>query len=197
MSQSMLSPDPLSQFIDWHSCAHTDHEVDPDAMTLSTASKAGKPSARMVLFKGVSEGGFMFFTNDGSRKIQDVAQNPAAALTFYWARAYRQVRVEGLVTSVSDQESDRYFAQRPRESQLAAWASQQSTEISGREILLKRYAEYEQKFKGQDVPRPGYWKGHRLMPELIEFWQGLDHRMHDRFCYHLRNGAWEMTHLAP
>ena len=197
MSQVELNQDPLAQFVDWHRFAHDNQEPDPDAMTLSTASEVGRPSARIVLFKGLSGGGFMFYTNNGSRKIQDIAENPQAALTFYWPKAYRQVRIEGEVKSTSAEESDHYFAQRPRQSQLAAWASEQSCQIPDREHLLNRYADYEEKFKGQPVPRPEDWGGYRLTPDLIEFWQGLDHRMHDRFCYRYKDGCWRIVRLAP
>ncbi len=197
MTKTALKSDPLAQFLDWHRFAHQNKEADPDAMTLATASQTGQVSARIVLFKGISDDGFMFYTNGNSVKIQNITENAQSALVFYWPKVYRQVRVEGLVGAVDDSQSDQYFSQRQQESQLAAWASEQSREIESREYLLARYSEYEAQFAGKPVPRPEHWRGYRLMPQMIEFWQGLDYRLHDRFCYRNREGSWQLSRLAP
>ena len=171
--------------------------LDVNAMTLATVDQAGRPSARTVLLKGVDERGFVFFTNYDSRKGLELAENPKAALTFYWADLGRQVCVAGAVSKLSHDESEAYFKSRPRGSNLAAWASPQSSVIPDRSVLEKRWNAMAAKFSG-DVPLPGNWGGYVLKPERIEFWQGRLNRLHDRFCYTLQpGGVWKLERLAP
>ena len=192
-----LDKDPLMQFRHWHQFAHQHGEVDPDAITLATVRKDGRPSARTVLLKGTNQCGFMIYTNYDSRKAAELDVSPYAAMVIYWAKYYRQVRVEGRVKKTSTEDSEHYFASRPRESQIAAWASEQSCEIPDRNYLLERYAHYKKQFADQVVPRPANWGGYLLVPDSIEFWQGQDHRMHDRLCYQKKGQDWEIIRLAP
>lgn len=197
MIKESLNPDPLLQLMIWHDEAHQNGEPDPDAMALATANKMGKPSVRIVLFKGLSQGGILFYTNYQSRKAQELQENPQAALSFYRPKAYRQVRIEGTVQKVTPELSQAYFASRPRDRQIAAWASQQSQEIPNRDYLDSRYAAYEKEFEGKPVDCPEHWGGYRLTPELIEFWDGMGRRMHERFCYRKIDGRWQILQLAP
>jgi pyridoxamine 5'-phosphate oxidase len=197
VSQETLGPDPLSVFEAWFADAHA---LDPrfaDAMTLATASVSGQPSARTVLYKGLSEGRVCFVTNYNSAKGQELAQNPRAALVFFWASLNRQVRFEGRAEHASAEWSDRYFAARARSSQIGAWASAQSQSIASREVLERRLAEVEARFAGQPVPRPPFWGGCLLVPERIEFWLGQDARLHDRFSYQRDEGSWKVARLSP
>jgi pyridoxamine 5'-phosphate oxidase len=171
--------------------------VDVNAMTLATVDQAGRPSTRAVLLKGVDERGFVFFTNYDSRKGRELAENPNAALTFYWADLERQVCVTGAVSKLSHDESEAYFKSRPRGSRLTAWASNQSSVVADRAVLEKRWDEMAAKFTG-DVPLPANWGGYVLKPERIEFWQGRLNRLHDRFCYTRQpDGFWKLERLAP
>jgi pyridoxamine 5'-phosphate oxidase len=171
---------------------------EPHAMHLATATPTGRPSGRMVLLKGVSRHGFEFYTNYRSRKSGEIAANPHAALTFYWKETGRQVRVEGRLRKVPAAVSDRYFASRPRESRLGAWASAQSEVLGSRAELLERYFFYQAKFKGRTVPRPAWWGGYYLAPGRIEFWQSREGRLHDRILFEKkRNGKWTKVRLAP
>jgi len=188
---------PLEQFKVWFDDALTAGLYEPNAMTLATVSKEGIPSARMVLLKGLTNEGFVFYTNYRSRKGRELENNPVAALVFWWSKFDRQVRVEGVVSRVSDSESEAYFETRPRESQLAAWVSQQS-EIIGEQDLQNAWKLTEEKFKDRKVSRPPYWGGFLLHPNIIEFWQGRPNRLHDRLRYkRLENGQWELERLAP
>jgi pyridoxamine 5'-phosphate oxidase len=166
-------------------------------MTLATADAEGAPSARMVLLKGAGEDGFVFYTGYGSRKSEELEQNPSAALVFYWRPLGRQVRVEGSVERVSEAESAEYFATRPRGSQLAAWASRQSRPLGSREELERRYAELEREYEDRDVPLPPHWGGYRLDPEAIEFWEHRENRLHDRIRYTRAREGWKVERLSP
>jgi pyridoxamine 5'-phosphate oxidase len=165
-------------------------------MTLATASAEGRPSARIVLLQTVDERGFVFFSNRGSRKGQELASNPRAALVFHWWDLGRQVRVEGDVEPIAEFESDAYWRTRPRASRIAAWASPQSTPITDREELDRRYADAEASF-GNEVPLPPFWGGYRVVPDAIEFWVHRENRLHDRLAYTLANGEWRRERLAP
>lgn len=192
------SPDPFTQFERWFADA-VDAKLDlPDAMTLATATKDGVPSARMVVLRGFDERGFCFYTDYESQKGKELAENPHAALVFYWRELDRQVRSTGTVEKMSAEESDTYFASRPVSSQLAVWTERQSLVISGREHLTKGFQQAERMYSSETIPRPQHWGGYRLVPSLFEFWQGCPSRLHDRLCYTLQpDGTWEMTRLSP
>jgi len=192
-----LSQDPLELFEHWFAEAKRAGVEVPEAMTLATATGGGVPSARMVLLKGADEDGFVFYTGYGSRKSDELEQNQRAALVFYWRPLGRQVRVEGSVERVSEPESAAYFATRPRGSQLAAWASQQSRPLGSREELDRRYAELEREYEGRDVPLPPHWGGYRLHPEAIEFWEHRENRLHDRLRYTRAREGWKAERLSP
>lgn len=190
--------DPFAQFQSWFADVLEADRHDPTAMTLATADREGRPSARIVLLKGYDERGFVFFTNYGSRKGRELEENPHAALVFYWPDFDRQVRVEGTVERATREESEEYFRSRPRGSRLGAWASPQSAVIAGREDLERRLREVEEKFLDGDVPPPDFWGGYRLRPEVIEFWQGRPSRLHDRLRYsRLPEGGWKIERLSP
>lgn len=192
-----MTGDPMELFAEWFHEAE-DAGVDvPETMTLATADSDGAPSARMVLLKGADEEGFVFYSGYVSRKAGELERNPRAALVFYWRLLGRQVRVEGRVERVSEAESAAYFATRPRGSQIAAWASQQSKALAGREDLDRCYAELEREYDGRDVPLPPHWGGFRLRPEAIEFWQHRDNRLHDRIRYTRAREGWRSELLSP
>ncbi|MGI8918236.1 MAG: pyridoxamine 5'-phosphate oxidase [Pyrinomonadaceae bacterium] len=190
---------PIRQFQVWFDEAMGRGLPLAEAMTLCTATSDGKPSARMVLLKGVAESGFVFYTNYCSRKARELDANPFAALVFYWEPLERQVRVEGKVSRISADESDKYFRTRPRESQLGAIASPQSDVIESREELEREFQELEEKYSDdQTIERPAHWGGYRLVPERIEFWKGRPGRLHDRLLYELQpDGSWKRSRLAP
>ena len=192
-----LSQEPLEQFEHWFAEAKRAGVEVPEAMTLATADGEGVPSARMVLLKGAGEDGFVFYTGYGSRKSEELEQNPRAALVFYWRPLGRQVRVEGSVERVSEPESAAYFATRPRSSQLAAWASQQSRPLGSRDELERRYAELEREYEDREVPLPPHWGGYRLLPEAIEFWEHRENRLHDRIRYTRAREDWKVERLSP
>ncbi|XP_052134162.1 pyridoxine/pyridoxamine 5'-phosphate oxidase 1, chloroplastic isoform X3 [Oryza glaberrima] len=200
--ENQVMPDPFDQFVRWFDEAVTAGLREPNAMALTTADKEGKPSSRMVLLKGVDKQGFVWYTNYGSQKAHDLSENPNAALLFYWNEMNRQVRVEGSVQKVPEEESEKYFHSRPRGSQLGAIVSKQSTIIPGREVLQQAYKELEQKYSdGSVIPKPDYWGGYRLTPKLFEFWQGQQSRLHDRLQYSLRevdrSTVWHIERLSP
>jgi len=192
-----LHPDPVVQFSNWFRDAEQARAPQPEAMTLATADRQGRPSARIVLLRGVDERGFVFFTNYTSRKGEELQANPAAALLFYWPETSRQVRIEGRVAPLDPATSDAYFASRPRGSQLGAHASPQSRAIPDRAFLERHYDELTRKYADRQVPRPGHWGGYRLIPEVIEFWQQGEHRLHDRLRYRRSGEGWSVERLAP
>jgi pyridoxamine 5'-phosphate oxidase len=169
----------------------------PNAIALATADADGRPSVRHVLLRGIDDRGFVFHTNHGSRKARELSENPRAAFAAYWRELDRQISVVGDVERVSDEESDAYFATRPREARLGAWASRQSSELGSRAELLERYAEFEARYPGDDVPRPPFWGGYRVLPISVELWQGRLHRLHDRFRYERDGDRWSLRRLAP
>jgi pyridoxamine 5'-phosphate oxidase len=189
--------DPYLLFDAWFKEAADKEPADPNAMALATVDGQGQPSIRMVLLKGVDGQGFTFYTNRESRKGQQLLEVPRAALCFHWKSLKRQVRVEGAVEPVSDEEADAYFATRPRGSQIGAWASQQSRPLAQRFELEKRIAQYTAKFGLGAVPRPAYWSGFRVIPSRIEFWEDRPFRLHDRLVYHHRGDRWETERLYP
>ncbi len=192
-----LNPDPIAQFSNWLNEAIEAQANEPNAMTLATVKPNGTPSARIVLLKGFDENGFIFFTNYESHKGKEIEQNPNVALVFCWLELQRQVRIEGIATKITTAESDTYFHSRPHASQIGAHASPQSTEISGREILETRYKHFEELFSKEAIMRPEYWGGYRVKPSSIEFWQGRQSRLHDRFRYLNTNQQWLHKRLAP
>lgn len=193
-----LLPDPIAQFRVWFDAATAAGVLEANAMTLSTVTPDGKPSARIVLLKGVDERGFSFFTNYQSRKGRELAANPHAALTFLWKELERQVRVEGTVTKVSPEESEAYFRTRPRNSRLGAWGSNQSEVIANREVLEQNMADFQARYPGNDVPLPPNWGGYMVKPMAIEFWQGQRSRLHDRLVYRRQpDDSWLVERLAP
>ena len=193
-----VDPNPFQQFQVWFNQALLAQLPEPNAMTLATATRAGIPSARIVLLKGFDEQGFVFYTNYQSRKGQELLDNPHGALVFWWAELERQVRIEGYIEKVSDQETETYFHSRPVGSQLGAWASNQSQVIRDRTVLETRLQELTTRYQNQTVPRPPHWGGYRLSPTAIEFWQGRPSRLHDRLLYkHLEDNSWKIERLSP
>lgn len=197
----MATDDPiyreaLSRFDKWFEAVQ-ESEPEPTAMAVATADVDGRLSCRTCLLKDHDERGFVFFTNFDSVKGRQLKAHPRAALCFNWNSLQRQVRIEGGVEVVTDEEADAYFATRPRGSQIGAWASRQSQTLESRERLEEKVAEFERKFEGGKVPRPSYWSGFRVVPVLIEFWQGKSHRLHERWCYELSGGQWARRMLFP
>lgn len=188
---------PFELFDTWFSDAKESETSDPNAVAIATVSDEGKPSVRMVLLKSVDEQGFVFYTNLGSRKAHHIQTNGNIAMCFHWKSLKRQVRVEGAVVPVSEEEADAYFGSRPKMSQIGAWASKQSQKLEGRLQLEKRIAEYTAKFNIGTVPRPEFWSGFRLVPEMVEFWQDQTFRLHDRVVYERVDGGWATHRLFP
>jgi pyridoxamine 5'-phosphate oxidase len=195
--ESDLLPDPIAMFRRWYDDAHAAGLHEPNAMVVATVSADFAPSARLVLLKGVSEEGFVFYTNTGSRKGIELAGNPRIALLFPWHPLERQVRVDGTAALLPRAEVDAYFAVRPRGSQLGAWASHQSSVVADREELTAAYADAEQRYADGDVPTPTEWGGYLVHPESVEFWQGRPGRMHDRLVYRREADGWRTERLAP
>lgn len=190
--------DPIDQFKQWFQEALEAGVPEPNAMTLATATPEGQPSARIVLLKDVGAKGFVFYSNYESRKGKELARNPQAALVFWWEPLERQVRIEGTVERIPEEESNAYFQRRPRGSQLGAWASPQSRVIESRDVLKKRLAEVKEEYgDGDPIPRPPQWGGFRLQPTAIEFWQGRPNRLHDRLHYRRNKDRWTLERLAP
>ncbi len=195
LERADLADDPITQFTRWYAAAA--HLDEPDAMTLATVDERGQPGARIVLLRGVDERGFVWFTNRKSRKGRELAAHPQAALVFVWLPLHRQVRVTGTVTAIDDAESDAYFATRPRDSQIGAWASAQSEVLDDRATLDHAVAEIEERYRGIEVPRPPHWGGYRLTHETLEVWQGRANRLHDRFRYSRDGETWRIERLWP
>ena len=197
LTEETVHNDPVKQFERWFKQVLKLKEPESNAMVLATADKRAKPSARIVLMKGIDKRGILFFTNYESRKGKELLHNSRASLLFFWARLERQVRIEGKVKKISKSESQKYFNSRPIESRIAAWASNQSKKISGRDYIEERYFEFKEKFSGKKIPIPDNWGGYILVPDYFEFWQGRESRLHDRISYKKTKGIWNISRLAP
>ena len=198
LTEQEINTDPVKQFDKWFKEALKASVPEPNAMTLATATSDGRPSARIVLLKGYTSDGFVFYTNYLSRKGKELTKNPLAALVFFWESLERQVRIEGTIEKLSREQSEAYFHSRPKGSQIGALASPQSQEISGREILDDKMQQLEAEYADKEVPKPSYWGGYIVKPRLIEFWQGRSSRLHDRIVYKKTdNKNWKIVRLAP
>ena len=198
LSREMLDPDPIRQFEQWFSDACKADLSEPNAMSLATVGTDGQPTLRTVLLKLFDHNGFVFFTNYSSRKAQQIAENQHVALLFPWVKLARQVAITGIAEKISAVESARYFASRPRDSQLGAWISQQSTVLSSRQLLMMELDKIKTKFIKGEIPLPDFWGGYRVRPVAIEFWQGQTSRLHDRFLFTRKaDGSWTIERLAP
>jgi pyridoxamine 5'-phosphate oxidase len=192
-----MSVDPFGRFAQWFAEAETSEPNDPNAMILATATADGRPSARTVLLKAWDTDGFVFYTNLESRKSGELKQNPRAALLFYWKILHRQVRIEGSISLVDNTQADAYFASRPRGSRIGAWTSAQSRPLADRETFERELAEVEARFPGEEIPRPAFWSGWRLVPDYFEFWQDQRFRLHDREIYERAGESWREGRLYP
>jgi pyridoxamine 5'-phosphate oxidase len=197
LDEKTVCKDPFEQFQTWFDEILKTDIIEPNAMFLSTAGKDGQVSGRMVLMKSFDHNGFTFFTNMQSRKAVQLAENPHAALSYYWYPLGRQVLIEGIAEKVDPAIAEEYFSERPRENQLAALASDQSREIDNKAALLKRFEALSKKYEGKPVPCPAYWGGYNIRPYHIEFWQGQPSRLHDRVVYTLAHGEWKIKRLMP
>ena len=197
LDEKDVNANPFLQFAKWFEEAVGAQVIDPNAMTVCSATKEGKPSARIVLLRNFSESGFVYYTNYNSRKGTEIEKNPNCALLFFWPELERQIRIEGIVKKQTFEESDLYFNSRPRESKISAWTSEQSKVIANREALNEKYEILNKKYPDENVPRPPYWGGYVLKPISIEFWQGRPNRLHDRILYTLENNNWKIERLSP
>jgi pyridoxamine 5'-phosphate oxidase len=197
MNPQELNSDPFKEFLKWYEMAEQAKLKNPNAMTLATANKKGVPSARVVLYKGTNQKGFLFYTNYKSQKAVELEENPHAALVFYWPSLDRQIRIQGKIEKISRAESDQYWETRPRESQIGALASQQSSKILGRKELEEEIKKLAHQFEDKKIPRPLHWGGFCLVPDHFEFWIEGKYRIHDRFCYTRKRNEWEFYQVAP
>ena len=197
LSEEHVDQDPFVQFGHWMDEAIAASASEPTAMCLSTSNTDGRPSSRMVLLKGFDKDGFVFYTNYNSHKGRELAENPFAAITFFWPELERQVRITGRTSKVSAEESDEYFKSRPYTSRLGAWASDQSEPIESKTILVTKAAKLAIKYAAGVVPRPPHWGGYRVVPDMIEFWQGRPSRLHDRIIFELKGDTWKISRLSP
>jgi pyridoxamine 5'-phosphate oxidase len=196
--ESQVLPDPIAQFARWYAEAQATETIEPNSMTLATADASGAPSARVVLLKGIEPDGFVFYTSYVGRKARDLEANPRAAMVFYWRILERQVRIEGRIEKTSRAENEKYFFSRPHSAQIAALSSHQSDTITTRQEMRRRYEEMNAKFPVGSVKAPEFWGGYRLIPSLIEFWQGRPNRLHDRLVYQRQPGnSWQINRLQP
>jgi len=192
-----VTGDPFAAFTEWFDQARLREPGEPDAVALASADANGRPTARMVLMRAYDARGFVFYTNLGSRKVSDFAHNPYCSMCFHWKTTDRQVRIEGRVEQVTDAEADAYFASRPRESQIGAWASKQSKPLDARAVLEERVVRYTERFADGPVPRPEFWSGYRLIPDSFEFWDKRPYRLHDRTHYTRTDTGWQVQKLYP
>ena len=197
LNEISINKNPFIQFTKWYESILNSNLNEPTAMMLSTADVNGNSSARIVLLKEFDDSGFVFYTNYESRKGKDLNKNPKAALNFFWDEPARQIRIEGAVEKISRETSKKYFSSRPRESQIGAWVSAQSSEVPNRDFLENKYVELEEKFGSEEIPLPDFWGGYRVTPNYFEFWQGRENRLHDRICYKKENDEWKIFRLAP
>jgi pyridoxamine 5'-phosphate oxidase len=197
LSEFEVNDNPFSQFTSWWDEAVQSEIVEVNAMTLSTITKEGRPSSRIVLLKGFDAKGFVFFSNYNSNKGEQISSNNHVSLLFFWKELERQIRIDGVCSKVSAEESDTYFHSRPIGSRLGAWASPQSEKIQDREVLVQRLASVTQEFGLENVPRPPHWGGYQVVPTRIEFWQGRSNRLHDRILYEQQELSWQISRLAP
>lgn len=197
LTEADVEKDPIAQFAKWFTDAMSAQLYEPNVMTLATADRNGKPSARIVLLKGFDENGFVFYTNYESHKGRELQENPQASLVFFWPELERQVRIDGKVTKTAPEASDQYFHSRPQGSQIGAMASNQSTVLPDRQDLEQKVIDLTEAYQGKEIPRPAHWGGFVVSPESIEFWQGRPSRLHDRIAYQLEGGEWKINRLAP
>ena len=197
LQREALNPDPILQFSSWFEQARKTNIADPTAMVLATVSSEGQPSQRTVLLKYFDAGGFVFFTNYGSKKATEISGNARVSLLFVWLELERQVSISGIASRISTADSARYFMSRPKDSQVAAWVSSQSHPLSSRQMLLQKFHEMKTKFGEGKIPLPSFWGGFKVAPSAIEFWQGRENRLHDRFCYTPSGDDWKIERLAP
>jgi pyridoxamine 5'-phosphate oxidase len=197
LNESTVLDDPFKQFSEWMEEAVKSNIIDPNAMILATSNKDSIPSVRVVLLKGFDNEGFIFYTNYNSKKGKNLVENPNASALFFWKELERQIRISGRVNKISQKESEEYFHSRPRESQLAALASNQSEVIPGRDFLEKKFNEFKEEYHDKEIPLPPHWGGFKLFADSFEFWQGRENRLHDRISYLKEDNAWQIVRLAP